>query len=209
MKTDYLKNWLLIFCVVFILFSCEKVPIENDVPTTQNQRPEKQTNFITKEDAKSVAISFLNQSKDDNRSEIIKNDIKEVQTIVNEYETPIMYAVNLNDDNGFVVISASFLERPILAYSEKGNFDFETISDYNGVVDWAYSTYLMINSRIENKEEPDDEVAEQWETFGYQAKIPPDCIYIGNNTFSCPDGDMYYPNPPISSVSYEIIKKGP
>jgi len=207
-KKHYSKIWLLTFCVVFILFSCEKDSIENEVSTTQNQRPEKQTNFITTEEAKDVAINFLNQSKSDDRSEVTKDDIKEVQAIVNEEEAPIMYAVNLNDDNGFVVISASFLERPILAYSENGNFDFETIGEYNGVVDWAYTTYLTINQRIENKKEPDDEVVEQWGTFGYQARVPEGCFLDEDHILVCPDNPDYYP-PYVEEYWYETITKGP
>jgi len=111
-----------------------------------------------------------------------------------------MYAVNLNKDNGFVVLSASFLERPILAYSEKGNFDFETIGDCNGVVDWAYTTYLTINQRIENKEEPDDQVAEQWQAFGYQ----PDYIFPTEGDGGGGGSSPY----PINSW-YETTVKGP
>jgi len=208
MKTNYFKSWFWAFSLTFILFSCGKDSFEDEVSTMQN-RPESRSDIITTEDAKDVAVSFLNISKSEERTEVTKDDVKEVQTIVNDDETPIMYAVNLNDDKGFVVISASFLERPILAYSEKGNFDFETIDEYNGVVDWAYTTYLTINSRIENREEPDEEVADQWQSFGYQAKIPEGCVYIGNNTFSCPEGNIYYPHPPVESVSYETITKGP
>jgi len=132
MKIYFLKIWFLTFCVVFMLFSCEKDAIEKNVPTTtQNQRPENRQNLITTEDAKDVAISFLNLNKNDGRSVVTKDDIKEVQTIVNEDEIPIMYVVNLKDSGGFVVISASFVERPILAYSENGNFDFETIDEYS------------------------------------------------------------------------------
>jgi len=206
MKRNYLKILFCSFTLMFILFSCEKNPIENEISTTQSKRPEKQQNRIITEDAKDIAIRFLNQSKSDDRSEITKDDIREVQTIVNEEETPIMYAVNLNDTNGFVIISASFLERPILAYSENGNFDFETIGDYNGVVDWAYTTYLTINQRIENREEPDDEVTEQWEAFGYQSRIPEGCYYSGK-TLICPDGTQFPPTP--KEYWYETITKGP
>jgi len=84
MKVYFLKIWFLMFCVVFMLFSCEKDAIENDVPTTQNQRPENRQNLITTEDAKDVAVSFLNQSESNGRSVVTKYDIKEVQTIVND-----------------------------------------------------------------------------------------------------------------------------
>jgi len=200
MKRNYLKVLFWSFSLMFVLFSCEKDPIEDEISTTQNQRPGKQMNFITTEDAKDVAISFLNQVKSDDRSEIAKDDIKEVQTIVNDEETPIMYAVNLNKGNGFVVISASFVECPILAYSEKGNFDFETIGDYNGVVDWAYTTYLTINQRIEKEEEPDDEVTDLWETFGYQAKTSYQSEY-----YICPQCFEFPPDPKIVGI-FTIIK---
>jgi len=177
MKTNYFKSWFLAFSLTFILFSCGKDSFEYEVSTTQN-RPESRSDIITTDNAKDVAVSFLNISKGDERAEVTKDYIKEVQTIVNDDETPIMYAVNFNDNSGFVVISASFLERPILAYSEKGNFDFETIDEYNGVVDWAYTTYLIINDKIETKEEPDDEVADQWLAFKDQVQTPYQSEYI-------------------------------
>ena len=56
-----------------------------------------------------------------------------------------MYALNLSENSGFVVMSASLVEKPILAYAHEGKFDFATIGSYNGVVDWAYTKYLKID----------------------------------------------------------------
>jgi len=197
MKANHFKILFFAFSLLFVLFSCEKDFFQEEETSTHQSRPENSSDVVSVEDAKEVAISFFNLNKDESKIDITKDDIKEVQTIVNESETPIMYAVNFNNDVGFVVISASFLERPILAYGESGNFDFETIDDYNGVVDWAYTTYLIINNKIENREKLDDEIVEQWQSFGYQEKVPPcgweDGIYV------CPEDPNWY----VVNVWYE------
>jgi len=198
MKTCYLKMRFLILGLTFIMFSCGKDSFEDDIYTTKNSRPESIQGFITSEEAREVAISFFNLSKNEKITEVTKEDIKGIQTIVNENETPIMYAVNFNNDTGFVVVSASFLERPILAYGENGSFDFETIDEYNGVVDWAYITYSIINNKIENNsEEPENEVTEQWQSFGYQARVPP-CEWI-DGIYICPEDPNWY----VVNIWYE------
>jgi len=203
MKANHFKILFFAFSLLFVLFSCEKDFFQEAEITTTQSRPKNNSDIVSVEDVKDVAISFLNLNKDESKIDITKDDIKEVQTIANEDETPIMYAVNLNEDNGFVVISASFLERPILAYGENGNFDFDTIDEYNGVVDWAYTTYLTINQCIENKEEPDEEVIEQWQSFGYQEKVPP-CEWI-DGIYTCPEDPNWY----VVNVWYENETKEP
>jgi len=195
MKTNHFKILFFAFSLLFVLFSCEKDFFQEEETSTHQSRPENSSDVVSVEDAKEVAISFLNLNKDESKIDITKNDIKEVQTIVNDEETPIMYAVNFNNDSGFVVTSASFLERPILAYGENGNFDFQTIDDYNGVVDWAYTTYLIINDRIEKGVEPTEEVMEQWQSFGFQSK----------HIFSNEGGGS---NPYPTNSWYQTITKG-
>jgi len=59
-----------------------------------------------------------------------------------------------------------------------------------------------------NKEEPDDQVAEQWETFGYQARVPEGCFLDEDYILVCPDNPDYYP-PFVTEYWYQTTTKGP
>lgn len=56
----------------------------------------------------------------------------------------------MKNNSGFVIMSASLSERPILAYSNKGTFELDGIDKLDGVFDWLALRYFRINSMIEN-----------------------------------------------------------
>lgn len=86
--------------------------------------------------------------------------------MVNEADQPVLYVLNVKENNGFVVMSASTLERPILAYSDKGNFDLETLGDYDGVDDWLLTKYLKINGLERLGSPMVEDVQKQWNAVG-------------------------------------------
>lgn len=97
--------------------------------------------------------------------------IDDIQTIVNDNDIPIMYAVNLKNDKGFIIMSASLVEAPILAYNDKGSFRFDNLGDYAGVAEWAYARYLKINGLIELGS-VNESVIKQWQTLSPNIGIP-------------------------------------
>lgn len=114
--------------------------------------------------AKQTALNFLNNNGNKARGlpNYSESNITEVQTIENENGTPILYALNLGNNEGFVVMSASLVEKPILAFNNEGKFDFENLGEFAGVVDWAYTKYLKINGLIENRKTPSQNILNQW-----------------------------------------------
>src|SRR5690606_21115894 len=105
-----------------------------------------QKTTITQQQAKTAAINFLNQSKSKAKGipNINEDNIEEIQTLVDEADVPVMYILNIKENNGFIVMSASTVEKPILAYANKGKFDLENINQYDGVNDWLAIKYLKI-----------------------------------------------------------------
>lgn len=91
-----------------------------------------------------------------------EDDILKVETLENENKIPLMYAITLKDNKGFVVSSASMKERPILAYNNEGTFSFENIEDYPGVVEWVYLKYLKINHLISQNVPAESSVIREW-----------------------------------------------
>jgi len=68
-------------------------------------------------------------------------------------------------------MSASTLEKPILAYSDKGKFDLNTISDFDGVDDWLLTKYLKIEG-LEAKGKPlNNDIGNQWNSVGVHTGV--------------------------------------
>lgn len=117
-------NWKLLsfFILSLFLFSCQS-NLDDALP---NEPKSSLNATVTIAQAKQVAIMFLNQGGG-NAARGLPNfnegSITEVQTIENDNGIPIMYALNLGENSGFVVMSATLLERPILAYGHEGKFD--------------------------------------------------------------------------------------
>lgn len=80
-------------------------------------------------------------------------------------------------------MSASLLEKPILAYSDEGSFDFATLDKYAGVVDWAYMKYIKINGLISSGARPNQNTIDQWNSVNHQIGVG-----LGNN-----NGSIYMP----------------
>lgn len=85
-------------------------------------RIEPGTTPITADEAINVALLFNNQNKIETKGEVEKI-VSDVYTVFREEGEPSMYAVNFQDDKGFVVVSASRKYYPILALVEQGHFD--------------------------------------------------------------------------------------
>lgn len=86
--------------------------------------------------------------------------------MVNDKDEPIIYVLNLEENQGFVVMSASVLERPILAYANEGRFDLEDVAEQEGVNDWLMNKFLKI-SGLEDKGQPwSVDVPNQWNAVG-------------------------------------------
>lgn len=154
-------------CFCFLLFSLFFTSCQNDLEDTFSEKENAAKNYsktITIAQAKETTVKFLNQNGKQAKGlpNFTEGNITEVQTIENDNGIPIMYALNLGENSGFVVMSASLVERPILAYSHEGKFDFETIGDYSGVADWALTKYLKINGLLELGNEPSSNITNQW-----------------------------------------------
>ena len=114
MRTLTKLLWILLLGVVF---SCQ----DNVIDAIDATIDEK--NFDTKmyetsvsvEDARNVAELFT--VKDAPRTRVSKS-VKEIITIEGEVNKPSMYIINYDNEQGFLLVSATKNFQPILAYAE-------------------------------------------------------------------------------------------
>lgn len=155
--------WTIALLIATCLASCSHNE-ENSINEYQYQTLEKSipelSLFINSEDAKVTAINFLNL--DEEKPQISIEDIEELLTVENEQEQPILYVINLKEDKGFTVVSASTVETPILAYADTGKFNLENIEEHDGVNDWTAKKFVKIDYLINNPQEIDTDVIYQW-----------------------------------------------
>lgn len=119
MKTTVFLNGVLL-SIGLLLVSCEptntgeSITLYSKTKTSQSDLPQLDV-LITSEQASAVALNYLNLRQ---HEPLWGTDhIKEIVRIENDDEQPILYVVNLKDDQGLAVISATTLEKPILAYA--------------------------------------------------------------------------------------------
>lgn len=157
------KSLISLIFLTSLFWSCQSDLLDGNIPEEQGSSITPKN--VTVAQARQTAVHFLQQTSPGNTKSIptlTDDTIDEVQTIENEDGIPIMYALNLKDEAGFVVMSASFVERPILAYSHEGRFDFADLHEYGGVADWAVTRYLKINALIEAGNKPSEHITNQW-----------------------------------------------
>jgi len=178
-----MKNLIITFrsvviCAIFLV-SCRGLELEEtDVdPQTEGVTPL----TISKSEAKDIAIKFFHsdtKSLDPQASigktninsgfpKINSENISEINVLLNDKKQPIMYAVNLKDNSGYVLVSASTVETPVLAYSDIGKFDFNEASNYGGISSWVSEGAYIIGNKIKIGKKPNKEVIEKWQALGY------------------------------------------
>lgn len=97
---------------------------------------------VTTQTVENIANMFFTDrtiSRNDSRS------IKEIHTVSAESGTPLLYIVNYEDEQGFIIISAAKDYTPILAFSETGYFDVVN-ANKTGVSIWLEEQKAVISS---------------------------------------------------------------
>lgn len=146
----------------------------NDVELMKTEKTEKSSTLISPAQAKSATLSFFSDNKKIKPSgipDVDDKNLEEIQTLVNDEDEPVIYVLNLLENKGFVVMSASLLERPILAYANEGRFDLEDVTDYEGVSDWLMTKFLKINGLEEMGTPWSADVPNQWNALGVHVAI--------------------------------------
>lgn len=155
--------------LVFAMASCTNYTVEEgktnlEKESLQSLLLEKGTTPITANEAINVALLFNNQNKIETKGEVEKK-VSDVYTVFREEGEPSMYAVNFQDDKGFVVVSASRKYYPILAMVEKGHFDDSFVyCPLGGWID-EQNEQIAIAERDEVDEETAKSIRIMWSAF--------------------------------------------
>ena len=81
------------------------------------------TSLKTVDLARKIAIDYSCQTMNSRAQRTNYRVVKEMQTIEDNEGNPAMYVFNYQDNKGFIITSATQDYMPILAFSDKGNFD--------------------------------------------------------------------------------------
>lgn len=146
-------------CFAALFFSCT-TDMEPDFPQNNQldvgqQLPE--SKFVSLSEVKNVLNDVCKDT-------LLFHDMDRVVSrsastpVVNQLfdnDVPLAYIVNFPNDNGFVIIGATKTYYPVLAYSEKGNFDIEA-GKGTGLMDWIDDLKALTVKQLSL---PDDSIA--------------------------------------------------
>ncbi len=164
---DKLKHsaFRLLIVLTFFLSACQKENFEK-ASTIRKKDPDVST-ILAKKVAQNFTaeINYLKKSSKRNTSvpsisDLEKKEIDEVIIIPDENDSPAIYVVTFIPQ-GYVVVSATKRESPILGYSENAIFDLENIP--LGMINWLSGRLdkIQVLKYSEGFQIP-DEVEKQW-----------------------------------------------
>lgn len=188
-------KWLLVLILIgLFLFSCQKEDLEFTNKEVTNS-------IVPIELAKKVAQNYAYDEvfyhhQDKNRKNrsfrtnqfVSKKEIRETLVIKDKDEIPALYIVEFKE-GGFVIVSANKKETPILAFSETGNFEYNSDINNKGLKNWIENrTKRIFELRTSNNVNISDDISHEWIVFG----APPidDEIIVSGGTIYEQEGPL-------------------
>lgn len=123
---------------------------------------------ISVEVAKSLGQKFVQANFDLDRQ---SSDMNLVYTVNADNGEPALYVFNVSD-NGFVLVSASDLVRPILGYSLENAFDIDNVAPGLGYFLGVYQE--SISYALENVQTPETWISKEWDNLKETGKLVPE-----------------------------------
>lgn len=119
-------------------------------------------NIVKQNDAEKVAKSFYYQHVQ-HYQQLAWDDIRLTPIMKPEDGICPFYVFNVNENEGFIIISSLDIVQPVLAYSFEGPFNYDNMSPGQTTFINYYS--LVLNRLIQNPEPAKDGVNAEWESL--------------------------------------------
>lgn len=166
-----------------LLFSCTANDLYPDIDSTSSEATEiySSTAYVSildsvctidSEKAKSVARLFTKQFSGANTRAATEKEISTVELVKSETGENLYYAVNFANNQGFVLVSATRNNLPVLAYSDEGNFDIYT-SNKSGVSAWRDEQASMSDAIAEMPDSIQKYYRSSWLPYDLKQKALP------------------------------------
>ena len=111
---------------------------------------------VSQQQAQRLSLSFARENLASARQ---ITSVEHVFTLSFDKGTPCLYVFNY--DNGFIIVSADDVAKPILGYSEEGRFDVENIPDGLSYYFDHYKSHMAF--AIEKGVPADPQIQQEWE----------------------------------------------
>ncbi len=145
----------------------EPAPAALDAPAADEIKMTESSEFVTEDEVNSVISSFMGMPA--SRAE---EGMRNISLIKGKKNTPAYYIVNIADDGGFYLVSATKNYTPILAYSTTGNFTAEAYTT-PGIADWLIDITAAIDEASEAPDSIKDQAHTQWSALNAQIICEP------------------------------------
>ena len=162
MTNKLLDSVKLLLCMFFLFFACsDKEFFVQDLVQDESTIPEDVT-FVSAKQAVEVANAFFNKQ---DGSSVLKSSTGERKVLVEaikEGNAPLMYIVNYPED-GWAIVGASKDCYPVLAYSEKGNFELNP--EIGGLIIWMDEVKQDIAASTSADDETKAKMHSMWSSY--------------------------------------------
>lgn len=145
----YLKLSLVIFIITFCSCSTESTT-DDIIYANSDESVNKDSNFVDISEVRSIANEIFSSNNRMLSKEGAKKNIKEIKPISDNEKNPSFYIINF-EGGGFIILSADKRIYPILAYSNQNNFDLNSESYPDLLVDWLFEQNSYVQDLREGR----------------------------------------------------------
>lgn len=156
--------------------------------------------FLSNERAAQIAAAYCGNHLTSRASGRVVSSVKVIE---DETGFPVMYVANYENNEGFLILSASKDYYPVLAESREGNFDAEILSSNHPVNIWLKENQFNIKHSDSLSDSIKNEIASLWMEYNLdRSEVFP---YEWSRTGSFPDKPQsYYDSLRIWSMTRDV-----
>lgn len=97
--------------------------------------------------------------------------VESIETLCDDRNNPLLYAVNFSENNGYMLISATTDYYPIIAEAEVGSFDISKLSKDNPAFSWISEQSHYITHANSLSEDIKQEIATAWNNYAEKIEL--------------------------------------
>lgn len=164
-----MKNSSILLCFITVLisfYSCTDFGTNYTISSNNDTDCIDDSISVNESMLKTIVNRFVAQ-----RPSLNGRTFHNIETIKDESRIPAMYVVNFENNNGYIIVSASKNYYPILAYSDSGNFHTTDGQTPKALKDWQDYTIKNINRYKNASKDSLSSIRKQWSIYEEPKKL--------------------------------------
>lgn len=167
------KTTITVFLSSLLLYGCTSQDslTESDILSEESNS---QIEICAVDTSKSISTNRLLAIAESHASLSSRSNnstIESIETLCDDQNNPLLYAINFADNNGYMLVSATTDYYPIVAEAEVGSFDISKLSKDNPAISWVREQSHYITHANSLPKDIKQEIATAWNNYSEKIEL--------------------------------------